>query len=413
MSADPPEPDDAPQHGDSTSGAPGWTGPPTPSGERGIGRAQNGGAPQEWAAPPEQDEPHASPDTEHGPPEFTRTTGVILCVGGTLYTLLLAGLLTIATVLIMFGAAAGASVLVLSTPVATLILGALGFWSFRKVFDHAGVPSVTGVTVLFTVAAMTSVTQATVLFYLTPVTYGYHPIAPSGMIALVVAITILLTRGRTLWWAILVLILAVLVRSLVEWQLSEAEHNQLFTEIKDAFAAHPYDVAMLDAPGWDSYRAEVSQAQHPEWGHLDDVFTVYLQNDSGALLRITTWADEETRNDPGQVLRGWCDDDGVVCEEYETAGGHPVVLLYEPGVGPTPQSARVEYTPGTIAFLGPWTETVPGTPPGVPENSEQVEIDKDVLLELVEQLHTVDDEELTELSRRTTEFALERRRIRE
>ena len=206
MPADPPEPDDAPQHGDFDPGTPGWTGPPDPTGKREIDRPQNNDTPQEWAAPPEQESPPDSPTTGPEPPRFTRVTGLILCIGGTLYTLLLAGLLTIATVLIMFGAAAGASVLVLSTPVATLIFGALGFWGFRKVFDHTEVPAATGVTVLFTVTAMTSVTQATVLFYLTPVTYGYHPIAPAGMIAFVVAITLLLTRGRRLWWATLVLL---------------------------------------------------------------------------------------------------------------------------------------------------------------------------------------------------------------
>ena len=409
MPADPPEPDNAPHHGDSDHGAPGWIGPPGPSGSPGNDRAPGTGAPQEWAAPPPQEDTPASPHTPTTPPTFTRTTGAILCVGGTLYTLLLAGLLTIAHVLIMFGAAVGASALVITTPVATLVLGALGFWSFRKVFDHAAVPSVTGATVLFTLTAVTSVVQAATLFHLTPVAYGYHPIAPAGVIGFAVAIALLLTRGRTLWWAILVLVLATLVRGLVEWQLSEAEHDRAFTETEDVFAAHPHDIAILDSPEWRSYRAETTQAQHPEREHVDDVFTVYHHNDSGTLLRITTWADDHTRHDPDQVLWGWCHDTDVVCQEHRTTDGRPVVLQYEPDNEPTPRSARIEYAPGAIAFLGPWDEPLPDPPA---DHVDPTDIDKDHLLELAQQVRTIDDKELAVLSRRTTEFTLEMRRIR-
>src|SRR5699024_7010280 len=275
-----PEPTHRPHHGAADHRRPGWTVPPGPSYNQENVRAPGAGAPQEWAAPPPQDDPPASTLTPATPPTFTRTTGAILCVGGTLYTLLLAGLLTIAHVLIMFGAAVGASALVITTPVATLVLGALGFWSFRKVFDHAAVPSVTGATVLFTLTAVTSVVQAATLFHLTPVAYGYHPIAPAGVIGFAVAIALLLTRGRTLWWAILVLVLATLVRGLVEWQLSEAEHDRAFTETEDVFAAHPHDIAILDSPEWRSYRAETTQAHHPEREHVDDALTVYHHNDA-------------------------------------------------------------------------------------------------------------------------------------
>src|SRR5699024_8260687 len=156
MPADPPEPDNAPHHGDSDCGARGWIGPPGPSNTQENGRAPGTGAPQEWAAPPPQDDTPTSPHSPTTPPTFTRTTGAILCVGGTLYTLLLAGLLIIAHVLIMFGAAVGASALVITTPVATLVLGALGVWSFRKVLDQADVPSATRATVLLTLPAVAS-----------------------------------------------------------------------------------------------------------------------------------------------------------------------------------------------------------------------------------------------------------------
>src|SRR5699024_11384234 len=74
MPADPPEPDNAPHHGDSDHGAPGWIGPPGPSNNQENDQAPGTGTPQEWAAPPPQNDPAASPHTPTTPPTFTRTT---------------------------------------------------------------------------------------------------------------------------------------------------------------------------------------------------------------------------------------------------------------------------------------------------------------------------------------------------
>lgn len=415
MPAEPPEPNETPRPGNTTGGGPGWTNPPGPSDGRESGQAPDFESPQEWAAPPGQEGQgaRASPTEGPAPPKLTKTAGVVLCLGGVVYTLLLAGLLTITTVLVMFGLATQNLTFVLGAPVTAVALGALLYWFFLKVLAHTGVPSAGSVMVLFTVIAGASLVQVGVLFFLHPAAHGFHPVAPAAVIALVVAVVVWILQGRNLRWAVLVLTLALLVRAVVEWQLSEAEHDRLFAEAEDAFAAHPHDVAMLDSPDWTSYRAEVSEARHPDRDETDDVFTVYYRSGPRTHLRVTTWADEETRRDPERVLRAWCGDEGVVCEGHETDTGNPVVLLHEPGSGSTPQSARVEYDSGAVAFLGPWSEPVPDLAPGETGRPAPTDIEGDLLRELAGQLRTAEAEEVAELSRLTTEFALERRTLGE
>src|SRR5699024_777924 len=108
-------------------------------------------------------------------------------------------------------------------------------------------------------------------------------------------------------------------------------------------------------------------------------------------------------------LWGRCHDTHEVGEEDRTTGGPPAGLQYEPDNAPTPQSARIEYAPGAAALLGPWDEPPPDPPA---DDIDRVDIDKDHLLQLPQQLRTIGDKELAALSRRTTEFTLEMRQIR-
>lgn len=307
----------------------------------------------------------------------------VLLVTSVLHSLVTIGALFLAGLFLglalLTGRAGGAAMVVLL--LCALLVGVHRFLS--SVLRRTDIPRPGAAAALLTASAVL-VSAQTVLtafvFDLNP--FGAAPFAAAVQGA-AIATVLSLTRGRAIGWAAATMCGVMLAHLLLSLGLEAFNEHQAAQRELEALATYPYEVAVLDAPGWTPVSVNTRYGE-------GRVVLVY-ENADGDGVVVTTWGGYVPESARDRPLWARCDGYAVEC----TRVGEVVLREGDTGMR-EPDEARLEVLPGRVAVLEQRKEAIPGTLRG----HTLPGIGLDDLHRLTEYVRVAEDGELQEIAKR-------------
>ncbi|WP_435112780.1 hypothetical protein [Nocardiopsis synnemataformans] len=302
-----------------------------------------------------------------------------------LYSLVIAVVLLLVGTVLLWSLVGGATGTAVAAGCALCVLLAVAHRVLLSVLRRADVhrPGVASTLLTGSVVLMFAQTAFMVLVHDVS-TFMSVPVAAAALGGAVAAV-LAVNRRRAFGWACVAVCAFLLLQSLFSLGLEAVDDRQETRRVRAAVADYPYEVAVLDAPGW----TPVSVNTH----HGDERMIVVYENADGEGVVLTTWGDYVPPHDQDRPLWARCEGYAVECAEPSEG-----IVLREgdPGVR-EPDEARLEVLPGRVAVLEQREEQIPGSLHG----HTLPDIGLDELHGLAAHVRVAEDGELVEIVERT------------